>query len=156
MSNLSRAPSGYSKNQLLALDYRKRQSAILKNAISIINDRLETEPSYDTIQSRTFDEVNPSNLKNLEILSLDAAYQWLSTWHSDISSILEDYISKDQEEMLPLDWTVLIKENWDHTYWTIWLYVVSSLWLKSKQQFVLTASLRSHRAIANWLEEMKE
>lgn len=91
----------------------------------------------------------------MEILSLDGAYSWLNSWHPDIGSILEDYISKDQEEILPLNWTALVKENWDHTYWTIWIYVVSSIWLKNKEEFIHRNSSQSHKSLGGWLAGMK-
>jgi hypothetical protein len=32
-------------------------------------------------------------------------------------------IAEDQEETLPLDWSVLV-EDWDHTYWIVWIFTV--------------------------------
>jgi hypothetical protein len=150
----SRAANGLSRNQSIALEYRKRQISVLRDAIELIDHRLDFEPSYDAFPSSALGEPTAAKTKNMEILSLEGAYRWMNLHHPEIGAELEQYIASDQDETLPLNWTALIGENWEHTYWTVWLYAVTALWLKKKSGFFATNSDMSQKALAAWLADM--
>lgn len=87
---------------------------------------------------------------HVECLSLECAFNWLHENYPNISSRVSHLISEDQEEPLPLDWAILV-EDWDHTYWTVWIYLVWMLWLQSK-----TAFETRHVDLANWITAMNK
>jgi hypothetical protein len=65
-------------------------------------------------------------MASAQLLSLESAFDWLRMHYPDISLAVEKDISEDQEEPLPLNWDILV-EDWDHTYWIVWVYLVLSL-----------------------------
>lgn len=84
----------------------------------------------------------------LEAVSLECAYGWLSTSYPSISRWIEEQISLDQEEALPLDWASLAEENWEHTYLTLWIFILLAIWAKDP------TFARDHPILAIWLHEM--
>jgi len=59
------------------------------------------------------------------MLVLVTAYTWLRGCLPEIFDKVTNFIAKDQEEPLPLDWAVLV-EDWDHTYLLVWIYIILS------------------------------
>ena len=104
LTTTSAQPQNY--NQELASEYRDRQLNLLNTALPPISLHLQ-------ITSAMF-------------LSIQSAFEWLRKNYLDWSLKLESLISEDQEEPLPLNWDVLV-EDWDHTYWIVWIYLVLSL-----------------------------
>jgi hypothetical protein len=43
-------------------------------------------------------------------------------------------IAKDQEEPLPLNWAAVV-EDWDRTYWIVWILLLWMLWLRNPDEF---------------------
>jgi hypothetical protein len=42
-------------------------------------------------------------------------------------------------------------EDWDHTYWIVWIYIVWMIWARDGESFS-----ESHLNLSTWLEEMNE
>jgi protein-histidine N-methyltransferase len=83
-----------------------------------------------------------------ELLSLECAFDWILIHYPDIYNAVAKVISEDQEEPLPLDWAVLV-EDWDHTYWIIWVHLVWMLWARDGKAFQ-----SKHPNLSSWLVEM--
>ncbi|CZT47611.1 uncharacterized protein RSE6_08193 [Rhynchosporium secalis] len=128
------------QNQRIALEYRSRQIQVLKTAIppisssllSALNDSSELQHPTKNVNYIEQDRVPKEGFA--EFLSLERAFDWLHLYFPEISLQVSQLISEDQEEPLPLDWAVLI-EDWDHTYWTVWIYLVWMLWLQNTSDF---------------------
>lgn len=54
-------------------------------------------------------------------------------------------IAEDQEEELPLNWTVLV-EDWDHTYWIVWVWLIGMLRARDRDGFK-----KHHPKLDMWL-----
>ncbi|KAH7336407.1 hypothetical protein BKA65DRAFT_607298 [Rhexocercosporidium sp. MPI-PUGE-AT-0058] len=128
------------QNQETALDYRNRQTQVLQRAITPISSLLQAAFTYSSFCKHLSHHVKQPTQDqtplhgHVELLSLECAFSWLELNYPDIAFPVYDLISEDQEEPLPLDWTVLV-EDWDHTYWTVWIYLVWILWLQNKSDF---------------------
>jgi len=85
---------------------------------------------------------------SIELLSLECAFDWIQIHYPDIYDAVVNIISEDQEEPLPLDWAILV-EDWDRTYWIIWIYLVWMLWAKDGKAFQ-----SKHPNLSPWLVEM--
>jgi hypothetical protein len=59
-------------------------------------------------------------------------------------------IAEDQEEPLPLNWAVLV-EDWDHTYWVVWIYTIWLLWARDGDEF-----RTRHEDLWSWMVRMNE
>jgi len=144
------------KNQIMALDYRNRQLGVLKDALTPILKRLQSASSFSSFCRHSCHNTVPSYVEGylremhatVEFLSLECAFDWLRTHYSDIYASVVNIISEDQEEPLPLDWVVLV-EDWDHTYWTVWIYLVWMLWARDGQAFQ-----ERNPNLSSWLVEM--
>lgn len=140
----------------MALDYRNRQLDVLKGALTPILKRLQSAASYSSFCQHPHHNTVPSYTENylremhttVELLSLECAFDWLQNHYPDIYTSVVEIISEDQEESLPLDWVVLV-EDWDHTYWTVWIYLVWMLWARDGQAFQ-----SRHPNLSTWLVEM--
>jgi len=143
-------------NQHIAIEYRNRQIKVLQAAIPSISTILQSAFSYSSFCQHAPHSAVPArddfiSLHNhVECLSLECAFNWLHKNYPNISSQVSHLISEDQEEPLPLDWAILV-EDWDHTYWTVWIYLVWMLWLQSK-----TAFETRHVDLANWITAMNK
>jgi hypothetical protein len=104
----------------MALDYRRKQLQVLVAAVEPISLRLNNLFALRALHS-TSEKV--SLILTTEILSLDSAYEWLCHSHPTIGLEVTRIIAEDQEEELPLDWTILV-EDWDHTYWIVWVFII--------------------------------
>jgi hypothetical protein len=83
-------------------------------------------------------------------LSLECAYSWLNVHYSNIYNEVAELISEDQDEPLPLNWAVLV-EDWDHTYWIVWIYIIWMIWARNGEAFSI-----SHPYLSTWLVEMNQ
>jgi hypothetical protein len=88
--------------------------------------------------------------QQVELLSLECAFEWLRLNYLDVFNDIVQMIAEDQGESLPLNWAVLV-EDWDHTYWIVWIFTVWILWLRDGEEF----SLR-HKDFSAWLSQMNE
>lgn len=88
--------------------------------------------------------------QHVELLSLECAFEWLRLNYPEAFTVIVDMIAKDQEESLPLKWTVLV-EDWDHTYWIVWIFTVWLLWARDGEVFRL-----QHKTLCTWLSQMNE
>jgi histone-lysine N-methyltransferase SETD3 len=86
----------------------------------------------------------------VELLSLECAFEWLRLSYPEIFNTVVNMIAADQEELLPLDWAVLV-EDWDHTYWIVWIFTVWLLWARDGEAFKL-----QHQTLSFWLSQMNE
>lgn len=128
-------------NQRTAFEYAKRQLSVL----STVNTQLA---SNLRVALRTLSYIsNGPNLSShlAELLSLENAFDWLQVNYLDIHTIVVGMISEDQEEPLPLNWKVLA-EDWDPTYWIVWIFIVWLLWARDGENFRLR-----HSSLGAWL-----
>jgi len=133
--------------QRLALEYRNRQLDVLKAALAGISTRINSGTSF--LQSPHYAFSQTTN-GNADFLSLKIAFDWLRINYPGISKEVEKIISTDQDEPLPLNWTTLV-EDWDHTYWVVWIYLVWMLWAQDRETFQ-----RSHHKLNMWHIEMNQ
>lgn len=92
-------------------------------------------------------ELSPlSPTGNLKILSIEQAYSLLTQQYPSLSATIHNLIASDQEEELPLDWSVLL-EDWNFTYWTLWVYIIM---LKQSDEMTLAAI---HPALVQWIKD---
>ncbi|PVH88692.1 SET domain-containing protein [Cadophora sp. DSE1049] len=144
------------QNQHTALEYRNRQVQVLQTAIPPISTILQSAFSYSSFCQHARHSANQSEdslvslHSHVELLSLDCAFGWLYKHYPDVTSKVSQLISEDQDEPLPLDWAILV-EDWDHTYWTVWIYLVWMLWIHSKIEFETR-----HVDLAKWVFAMNK
>ncbi|KAI6711135.1 hypothetical protein JHW43_006342 [Diplocarpon mali] len=89
-----------------------------------------------------------SPMQNFELISLEYAYAWLHQSYPELAFQVSRLISEDQEEPLPLNWAILV-EDWNHTYWTVWLYILWMLRLQDKEGFQVR-----HPDFGTWMSAM--
>jgi protein-histidine N-methyltransferase len=85
-----------------------------------------------------------------ELLSLECAFEWLRLNYADVFEAIVSMIAEDQEESLPLNWAILV-EDWDHTYWVVWIFTVWLLWAREGEAFRLR-----HANLSSWMVEMNQ
>lgn len=88
--------------------------------------------------------------QHVELLSLECAFDWLRLNYEDVFEAIVSMIAEDQEEALPLNWAALV-EDWDHTYWIVWIFTVWLLWAREREAFQLR-----HVKLSSWMEEMNQ
>ena len=86
--------------------------------------------------------------QHLELLSLHGAFEWLRINYLAVYDLVVEMISEDQEEPLPLNWAALV-EDWDHTYWVVWIFIVWMLWAREGEAFRFR-----HTSLSSWLLDM--
>jgi protein-histidine N-methyltransferase len=144
-------------NQRLALDYRNRQYAVLSSASRKIETRLDSALNFSSFCQHTNHASSKSENEQLaymhqhvELLSLECAFEWLNLNYLDIFNTIIKMIAEDQAEALPLDWAILV-EDWDHTYWTVWIFTVCILWVRDEKEFIYR-----HEKLSTWLSHMNQ
>jgi hypothetical protein len=144
---LSRVPQN--RNQNLALFYTYGQLSTLVRARSTVSTRLSAALSFTTfIKNSDGPGVYQHMHDHVELLSLENAYEWLLISYPDIGTAITEMISEDQDEPLPLNWSVLA-EDWEHAYWAVWVYTVWMLWAQNGDTFRLR-----HLQLSSWLLDM--
>lgn len=132
--------------QILTLN-RKKQLQILESALPPISSRLEAITSSNSFCHHAQNAI-PSNFKAADLLSLECAFEWLHLNYLSIYTAVVQMISDDQQEPLPLDWRVLI-EDWDHTYWAVWLFTILIISVRDGNAFKAR-----HEILSSWLAAM--
>lgn len=97
--------------------YRTSQISTLGSALQPLNNLITQILSPYPQASSSFSSGDP------KIISLEQAYSLLTHHMPSISTTVHRFISEDQEEELPLDWSILL-EDWSFTYWTLWIYIM--------------------------------
>jgi histone-lysine N-methyltransferase SETD3 len=69
-------------------------------------------------------------------ISLECAFAFLQKDYSGEYHGVMKLIAEDQEEPLPLDWSIVVEE-WDHTYWIVWIMIIYMLWDRDGEDFEL-------------------
>ncbi|PBP19402.1 SET domain-containing protein [Diplocarpon rosae] len=142
------------KNQRIALDYRNRQARVLQTAIPPISTWLQFLSSASLLSHIPYhfhgvDNDGSSLLaQNLELISLEYAYAWLHQNYPELAFQVCRLISEDQQEPLPLNWAILV-EDWSHTYWSVWLYILWTLRRQDKEGFQT-----QHPYLETWMSAM--
>lgn len=85
------------------------------------------------------------------MLTLETAFQWLELEYPSVHETLVGMIAEDQDEQLPLDWNILIKEGWSFTFLALWLVVVWTIWLADSKRFKTR-----HKYLSGWLLDMSK
>ncbi|KAL2068914.1 hypothetical protein VTL71DRAFT_15252 [Oculimacula yallundae] len=140
------------QNQRLAVEFRKRQIQALQSAMRPISSLLQ-----EIHKDSTF--LNPSAHDDLQILgspkkrfaefiTVENSFSWLHVQYQEISSEVCRLIAEDQGEPLPLNWTILV-EDWCHTYWVVWIYLVWMLWLQDRSFFKAR-----HPKLTAWIDQI--
>lgn len=128
-------------NQKKAFEYAKGQLSV----VSTVKTQLASNLSV-TLRKLSYTANAPTlNAHLAELLSLENAYDWLQVNYLEIYTSVVRMISEDQEEPLPLKWNVLA-EDWDHTYWIVWIFIVWLLWARDGEIFRLR-----HPSLGAWL-----
>ncbi|KAI9648680.1 hypothetical protein NHQ30_003318 [Ciborinia camelliae] len=127
-------------NQSVAITYRNSQLTTLQSALQPLNN-LTTQ-----ILSPSPQASSPFSTGNPKILSIEQAYSLLTDHFPSLSTTIHRLIAEDQEEELPLDWSVLL-EDWAYTYWTLWVYIMM---LNRFDQGALSAI---HPKLGQWIRE---
>lgn len=86
----------------------------------------------------------------MELLSLECAFEWMRLNYQEIFNDIVKMIAEDQEESLPLNWAVLV-EDWDHTYWTVWIFTIWIVWANEEEVFNL-----HQKELGAWLSHMNK
>ncbi|RDW68385.1 hypothetical protein BP5796_09042 [Coleophoma crateriformis] len=112
-------------NQSLAMEYRTRQMRVLQNALAPMDELIQGLFSHNSCVCTHFPDVGHNSITpaGVKILSLECAFDWLANLNPSLSGHVESIISQEQEEPLPLDWSVLVAD-WDHVFWSLWIYLV--------------------------------
>ena len=143
----------------MAVEYRDRQLDVLKDAIPKIVARLNSALSVSSFcqHGHRIPRSQPdhedgilSEQSHVELLSLECGFEWLRVQYPDAFSLVVEMISEDQDELLPLDWAILV-EDWDHTYWVVWIYILWSLWARDGEHFQLR-----HKCLSKWMIYMNK
>ncbi|QSZ37657.1 hypothetical protein DSL72_008756 [Monilinia vaccinii-corymbosi] len=129
-----------SANQSLARTYRVSQLTTLESALCPLNN-LTTQVLGQSLQASS-----PYSTGNPKIISLEQAYSLLTRHFPSLSTTIHRLIAEDQEEELPLDWSVLL-EDWAYTYWTLWMYIMM---LKRCDQETVSAI---HPKLGRWIRD---
>ncbi|KAB8304688.1 hypothetical protein EYC80_004053 [Monilinia laxa] len=128
-------------NQSLAVIYRISQLTTLKSALQPLNN-LTTQ-----ILNQSSRESSPCLTGIPKIISLEQAYSLFTQYFPSLSTTIHRLIAEDQEEELPLDWSVLL-EDWAYTYWTLWVYIMM---LKRQDQETASAI---HPKLGRWIQDV--
>lgn len=106
-------------NQELGLAYRKRQITVLKRAMQPITSRLNNcfflyssycqHPHLVANQRDGYHNESSPSIR-VELLSLECAFDWLSSTYPSVFTAAEDIIATDQEESKPLNWAALVAD----------------------------------------------
>ncbi|KAG4028684.1 hypothetical protein MFRU_020g01230 [Monilinia fructicola] len=128
-------------NQSLAKNYRYSQLTTLKSALQPLDD-LTTQ-----ILNQSSQASSPYLTGIPKIISLEQAYSLFSQHLPSLSTTIHRLIAEDQEEELPLDWSVLL-EDWAYTYWTLWVYIMM---LKRFDQETVSAI---HPKLGRWIQDV--
>ena len=148
-------------NQRLAVEYRDRQLAVLQIAIQPITARLNLyfssssfcqHPEHLFVNQESQELRMPEENK-VEMLSLECAFDWLRINYEDIFTPVVQMISDDQDESLPLNWSVLL-EDWDRTYWIVWIYIIITIFNSSDRGSTYGTS-DCHRSLQSWVNYVK-
>lgn len=127
----------------------KRQVSVLSTVSSRLAARFSAALSFSTF----YPSANKPGLESLlqqhlELLSLHGAFEWLRINYLAVYDLVAEMISEDQDEPLPLNWAALV-EDWDHTYWVVWIFIVWMLWAREGEGFRLR-----HASLSLWLLDM--
>jgi hypothetical protein len=130
------------------MTYRHGQLRVLTVALSSVSGFLQQAISFNhfcphaQIMSQTNDLVN--------FMSLECAFGWLQRYYRGEFNAVMEIIAEDQDERLPLDWAILV-EDWDHTYWIVWISLLWMLWIRDGDDFNA-----AHPALYGWLKVLDE
>jgi histone-lysine N-methyltransferase SETD3 len=144
------------ENQRLALLYRKKEESPLSTAADSIGRRMNAAHCFSTFcqhdRHLAADSSGTNYLADMhlhvEMLPLECAFEWLRIHYPELFTAVVQMISDDQEEPLPINWAVLV-EDWDHSYWIVWIFTVWMLWAQNGEAFRLR-----HTSLSSWLLEM--
>ncbi|KAF8864008.1 SET domain-containing protein [Acephala macrosclerotiorum] len=146
-------------NQILALDYRFRQLQVCKKALLPLKFFLDVLHQYDSFCGHPRHSISQSQLAhnpaatlihaNVEILSLECAYEWLSQAYPEVYNPLSTFVSDLEQEPDPPRWGVLAEE-FGNIYWTVWIFIAYVLEIKSENE------VSRHRVLEQWLSRMNE
>ena len=94
---------------------------------------------------------SPSNLQELEALLKTVIREVLATMFQPEYMAVIKLIADDQEEPLPLDWSIIVEE-WDHTYWIVWIFLLWMLWIRDGRSFKKEHDKESGWVMSLWVK----
>ncbi|KUJ15347.1 SET domain-containing protein [Mollisia scopiformis] len=118
-------------NQVLALDYRKKQSSVLEHAMFPFTTIVQTILRHNDFCEQS-QHLHSQALKNFrsppftggnDILSLECAYDWLGRTYPEVYGPLASFVSTLEDEPVPPRWEILAND-FGNVYWTVWIFVV--------------------------------
>jgi histone-lysine N-methyltransferase SETD3 len=141
--NANNSSEPQNKNQQLALVYRHGQLHVLKAALASVSEYIQQSISFNFLC--VHGHVGPGMNGIANFLSLECAFGWLQRHYQREYTAVINLIADDQEEPLPLNWAAVV-EDWDNTYWIIWIFI---LWiLQSREGSDL---MKNHQGLAGWI-----
>lgn len=130
------------ENQRTAIEYRETQRKILLGALRPLIHLLAEERNKD------YSSAHVRGTGFYYTATLEQAWTSLQSKYADIWQGVTRYIAEDQEEDLPIVWSVLI-EDWNHTYWVVWVFLLMALRENDKKKFKRQSSIWDE-----WLSNM--
>jgi hypothetical protein len=131
-SKLNKIREPRNRNQRLALNYRQGQLLVLRNALALVSEFVQHAVSLNQLCPHSITGNQPN--ANANFLSLECAFGWLQIHYPQEYTAVTHLIAEDQEEPLPLNWAVIIEE-WDNTYWIVWILLLWVLWNQDGDKF---------------------
>jgi protein-histidine N-methyltransferase len=125
------------------LEYRQGQLRVLEGALASVSDYLQHALSFNLFCPH-WKELSQTN-GNANFISLECAFGWLQRHYQREHTAVMSLIAEDQEEPLPLNWALIIEE-WDNTYWIVWVLLLWLLWNQEGDDFEI-----QHVDLCGWL-----
>lgn len=131
----------------MALTYRRGQVRVLREALASVSDYIQHAISFNQLCLHTERAFRPND--NAHFLSLECAFGWLQNHYPQEYTVVTKLIAEDQEEPLPLNWAVIVEE-WDTTYWIVWILLLWMLWVRDGIKFETAHSKDLYGWFSDW------
>jgi protein-histidine N-methyltransferase len=143
-SNDSREPQN--QNNRVALEYRLNQLGVLEVVYEPAMDFLQQAFAFNCLCPHGTEKIrSPDTNVAAQFISLECAFGWLQKDYCGEYDAVIKLIAEDQEEPLPLNWAILV-EDWDRTYWIVWILLLWMLWFRNPDEF----EIRCRHDVCAW------
>ncbi len=130
------------------MTYKYGQLRVLKEALSSVSGFIQQAISFNPFcpHAQMMSQTNYM----VNFLSLECAFGWSQRYYLSEFDAVMKIIAEDQDEPLPLNWAILVEE-WDHTYWTVWILFLWLLRVRDGDGFQT-----AHPVLYGWLQNWYE